>query len=86
MNNDLDIYRYETASQLKSLPIWGHRDYYGGGGYVIHMSGPTEEILERFTFLQENQWIDEKTRAVLIEFSTYNSHVIFLSIIHITVF
>ncbi|XP_069178993.1 polycystin-1-like protein 2 [Procambarus clarkii] len=66
-------FRYTTAAVLNSYPIWGRREWYGGGGYVIHLRASTDAILQKFQELQSNQWIDHKTRAVLIEFSVYNS-------------
>lgn len=68
-------FKYSTALELKSLPIWGRRDWYGGGGYVIHLRNDTEDVLANLKFLQENHWIDTYTRAVLIEFSTYNPQI-----------
>nr|XP_027210072.1 polycystic kidney disease 2-like 2 protein [Penaeus vannamei] len=68
-------FRYSSAWDLQSLPVWGNRDWYSGGGYVIHLRGPTDEVLQNFKFLESNKWIDASTRAVLIEFSSYNSQV-----------
>ncbi|XP_047740971.1 uncharacterized protein LOC108680604 [Hyalella azteca] len=68
-----DEFRYATATELRSLPIWGKRDWYGGGGYVIRLRAKTDVLLERLTYLQQTHWIDRMTRAVLIEFSTYNA-------------
>ena len=72
------LHRYSTAMELKSLPIWGTRDWYGGGGYVVHLRPNTETVLRHLKFLQENHWIDTHTRAVLLEFATYNSQVSYL--------
>ncbi|MPC34447.1 Polycystic kidney disease protein 1-like 2 [Portunus trituberculatus] len=66
---------YSTALKLKSLPIWGMRDWYGGGGYVVHLRPETKAVLRHLKFLQENHWIDTYTRAVLLEFATYNSQI-----------
>lgn len=60
---------------MKALPIWGDRDWYSGGGYVIRLRGKTVDLLKRFKLLQEYQWIDKMTRAILIEFSSYNAQV-----------
>ncbi|KAK3877407.1 hypothetical protein Pcinc_017874, partial [Petrolisthes cinctipes] len=68
-------FKYTTASQLESLAMWGQRDWYGGGGYVIRLNEEASSILTRLHFLQRNGWIDEHTRAVLIEFSVYNTQV-----------
>ncbi|XP_071550461.1 LOW QUALITY PROTEIN: polycystin-1-like protein 2 [Panulirus ornatus] len=68
-------FRHTTAAQLDSFPVWGARDWYGGGGYIVRLRGKTEDLLRVFHFLQENHWIDEMTRAIIIEFSSYNANV-----------
>ncbi|KAL7636836.1 UNVERIFIED_CONTAM: hypothetical protein RMT77_012594 [Armadillidium vulgare] len=68
-------FRYETEDELKSLPFWGKKSWYSGGGYVIHLKERTDEVLNKFYFLQNNRWIDRMTRAVFIEFSVYNTQV-----------
>lgn len=42
---------------------------------MIHLRPSTAEVKARLKYLQENHWIDSLTRAVFIEFSTYNSQV-----------
>ncbi|XP_047471507.1 polycystic kidney disease protein 1-like 2 [Penaeus chinensis] len=68
-------FRYTTQADLKNNPVWGYRDTYGGGGYVIHLTGKTEDLLQNLKSLQKDHWIDRMTRAVIIEFSTYNAQV-----------
>ncbi|XP_064105654.1 uncharacterized protein LOC135215142 [Macrobrachium nipponense] len=68
-------FKYESAAKLEAMPIWGKRDWYGGGGYVIHLKESAGDIMQKFKDLQSSFWIDSKTRAVLIEFSSYNSQV-----------
>ncbi|XP_068233382.1 polycystin-1-like [Palaemon carinicauda] len=68
-------FKYESAEKLESSPIWGERDWYGGGGYVIHLKESIADIFTKFRELHSGFWIDSKTRAVLIEFSSYNSQV-----------
>ncbi|XP_068213289.1 polycystin-1-like [Palaemon carinicauda] len=68
-------FRYSTAAELEGFPKWGKLDWYSGGGYVIHLQGPTATLLDKFAELQRNRWIDNHTRAVIIEFSTYNAGV-----------
>lgn len=69
------ILRYSSAVEMKSLPIWGERDWYSGGGYVIHLKNKTSDIIKKFNELQRSHWIDRKTRAIILEFSSYNSQV-----------
>ncbi|XP_064093787.1 uncharacterized protein LOC135206294 [Macrobrachium nipponense] len=68
-------FQYSTAKKLQGFPKWGKLDWYSGGGYVVHLQGPSADLRERFLELQKDMWIDNYTRAVLIEFSTYNAGV-----------
>ncbi|KAK7074845.1 hypothetical protein SK128_015085, partial [Halocaridina rubra] len=68
-------FKYSTAREMGGFPKGGQLDWYGGGGYVIHLQGSTTKLLELFHELQELHWIDFYTRAVIIEFSTYNAAV-----------
>ncbi|XP_064099124.1 location of vulva defective 1-like [Macrobrachium nipponense] len=68
-------FKHTSALTLASMPVWGSRDWYGAGGYVIRLQGSSKSILDRFTYLQKHKWINEGTRAVLVEFSSYNAQV-----------
>ncbi|XP_066985426.1 LOW QUALITY PROTEIN: polycystin-1-like protein 2 [Macrobrachium rosenbergii] len=76
-------FKYTSALTLASMPVWGHRDWYGAGGYVIRLQGSSGSILDRFTYLQKNRWINEGTRVVMIEFSSYNAQVNLFGIVRI---
>ncbi|KAG7157021.1 Polycystic kidney disease protein 1-like 2-like 2 [Homarus americanus] len=68
-------FRYTSAAQLETLPIWGRQDWYGGGGYSVSLRGSSGDLQKEFSFLQANHWIDSLTRAVIVEFSSYNANV-----------
>ena len=68
-------YRYMTADELDGLPYIGSLDVYGGGGYVYKLTGRLGSIAKKMQQLREEAWIDHMTRAVLVEFSVYNSQV-----------
>ncbi|KAA0184386.1 hypothetical protein HAZT_HAZT004000 [Hyalella azteca] len=68
-------FKYQTASQLKTLPSVGRLGSYGAGGYVIRLLGNQETIVARLDMLQRFKWIDRRTRAVFLEFSVYNANV-----------
>lgn len=57
---------------LKSYPYSGVYSSYSGGGFHINLNNMNNKNL--FT-LQENKWIDEKTRAVFIEFGLMNVNI-----------
>ncbi|XP_037070763.1 location of vulva defective 1-like [Pollicipes pollicipes] len=68
-------YRHTSASDLDSLPLVAKQDVYGGGRYVFRLTGRQSHILAKMTQLEEENWIDELTRAVFVEFSVYNAQV-----------
>lgn len=51
----------------------GKLDAYSGGGYVLALKGSRQELSEKIARLVSQNWIDERTRAVIAEFSVYNA-------------
>lgn len=43
--------------------------------YQVKLTGNKEKLLHIIDRLEDNRWIDEKTRAVFVEFSIYNAQV-----------
>lgn len=68
-----DEWNYRTPSELDGLPFLGKLDIYSGGGYVLALKGSREDLHERIEQLRYQRWIDERTRAVIAEFSVYNA-------------
>ena len=50
-------------------------DSYSGGGYVYKVRGSSNNIRSDLQDLKRQYWIDNSTRAVIVEFSTYNANV-----------
>ena len=48
---------------------------YGGGGYILSLTGYIGDLKDRIQLLKDNNWVDNRTRALLVEFSTYNAQV-----------
>lgn len=46
-----------------------------GGGYVVELRGNVEKMTNKITELEQDGWIDRYTRAVFVEFTTYNAQV-----------
>ena len=64
--------RYTSGSDLNSLSYSGARfDSYGGGGYVHKIEGTYDAAREDLRNLQRQRWINNHTRAVFLEFSTW---------------
>lgn len=72
-------YKYLTAMQLNGFPFWGQLDWYGGGGYIVPLIlkpfEDSEVLVKKMTYLEKSGWINKGTRAVFVEFGTYNAQV-----------
>lgn len=60
-------WRYRTATELHNLPFQGSNNLYSGGGYVADLGYTDRSAYRVLKNLEENSWIDEKTRAVFLE-------------------
>ncbi|KAI8494854.1 hypothetical protein Bbelb_274590 [Branchiostoma belcheri] len=80
-----DPWSYTFASVTDAFPYFGVRGTYSAGGYVTSL-GRTEQIsLARAAYLQRQDWLDDKTRAVFIELTLYNPHVNLFSVVSMAV-
>lgn len=61
----------------------GDFGYYTGGGYELKLRGNIEELKGRLQTLQTNNWIDNRTRALITEFSVYNAQVNMFGVVKI---
>jgi hypothetical protein len=68
-------FQYKNADTLQGSPIKGKYDTYDGSGYVYEMRGQLSYIQGNLSLLKEMNWIDRQTRAVFVEFSTYNPNI-----------
>nr|XP_027212361.1 polycystic kidney disease 2-like 2 protein [Penaeus vannamei] len=68
-------YKYRGALELDGVPFWGSLDVYGAGGYVVKLKGSKESLKAKIEQLETDGWMDERTRAVFVEFSLYNAQV-----------
>ncbi|XP_066268537.1 polycystin-1-like protein 2 [Branchiostoma lanceolatum] len=72
---------YQTSSALNGYPFWGSFALYAGGGYVAELSTNPAEGAAIIRDLKNNMWIDDNTRAVLVEFTIYNAYVNLFSVV-----
>jgi hypothetical protein len=75
LTNAYTAFQYTKAFTVSSMPITGLYNTYLAGGYVYTMSGNAQDIASNLTLLQENNWIDRQTRAVIVEFDVYNPNI-----------
>ncbi|KAK7502419.1 hypothetical protein BaRGS_00006372, partial [Batillaria attramentaria] len=83
VNSTAEWYNYMSADELGSYPYWGQLAVYGGGGYVVRLQGSRSDLLDLMARLETEMWVDRYTRAVFIEFTTYNAQVNLFSIARI---
>ncbi|CAL8108414.1 unnamed protein product [Calicophoron daubneyi] len=84
-NNSSPEYWYHTSSQLNGMVYLGDVSWYAGGGYVHALRGSKEEMLTKIQTLKSQNWIDFKTRAMIIQLTTYNPNVNLFAIITVLV-
>ena len=75
---------YRKAAELDGLPFWGLLDWYSGGGYLVPLKGTPKEITSHLERLQNDSWIDSRTRALFVEFAVYNPQVNLFAVATIT--
>ena len=63
---------YQTADQLDSYSIMSNHHTYSGGGYVYEFRGRLDDLKTNLSTLQQLNWIDQRTRAVIIQMNLYN--------------
>ena len=73
-------WRYQNPKKSDAVPKWGQFSFYPGGGFVADLGYENETSFGIKENLQNNNWLDRQTRAVIVEFSAFNSSVNVLSI------
>ncbi|XP_067465669.1 polycystin-2-like protein 1 [Thunnus thynnus] len=76
---------YHTEKDIKGSSHWGLLTTYSGAGYYQDLSQTKEESSIKLTELVDNLWLDRGTRAVFIDFSTYNANINMFCVIRLVV-
>ena len=66
---------YRTSRELDSYVYVGDHETYGSGGYVYEFRGDRENFLEDMIILRQLSWIDDRSRAVMIQLNLYNPNI-----------
>ena len=69
-------FKYETPSDSETTSIVASPKSYGGGGYVLRFKGYITDMEDNIRLLKEQNWIDNRTRSLVVEFAVYNAQVI----------
>ncbi|XP_076830252.1 polycystin-2-like protein 1 [Brachyhypopomus gauderio] len=78
-------WQYHTEKEMKGSNHWGMLATYSGGGYYLDLTLTKEESAALLADLRDNLWLDHGTRAVFIDFSTYNANINLFCVIRLVV-
>eukprot|EP00058_Branchiostoma_floridae_P016495 XP_002601983.1 hypothetical protein BRAFLDRAFT_98933 [Branchiostoma floridae] len=76
---------YTFASLIGSFPYFGQHGTYLTGGYSTPLGMTRTSGLRLSQFLQQHNWLDERTRAVFVELILYNPHANLFSVVSLAV-
>ena len=81
------LFNINPVKKLKTYVVVGSHGSYSGNGYVYEFRGRLNDLQSNLSQLHQLQWIDQRTRAVIIQFTLYNPNVqLFTSVIILTEF
>ncbi|CAF2607106.1 unnamed protein product [Rotaria sp. Silwood2] len=66
---------YQSSLRTKSDPLSAIYKTYKGGGYVVSLGRTYQQAVSLLNELRSQNWLDQLTRAVIIDFSLYNANV-----------
>ena len=74
-------WRYSSAEELNNLPSWAQHHIYDGGGYVLDLGYDKPTAIRMMEDVKDKDWIDRRTRVVLLEFQVLNLNTNLMSIV-----
>jgi polycystin 1L2 len=66
---------YQSSNKLDTYTYVGDYGTYNGDGYMYEFRGSLSDLHSNLSQLHQLEWIDEQTRAVIIQMSLYNPNV-----------
>ena len=75
MSSTGKAFRYRLGKELDTYPYIGQHATYSSGGYVYEFRPSETSVRPNLTELRLFNWIDHRTRAVLIQMTLYNANV-----------
>ena len=70
-----EAFKYKSSKELDTYVYVGEHGSYSGNGYVYEFRGRLADIQTNLSELHQLGWIDNQTRAVIIQLSLYNPNV-----------
>ena len=74
-------WRYSSPEELNNFPSWAQHHTYDGGGYVLDLGYDKPTAIRMMEGVKDKDWIDRRTRAILLEFQVLNLNTNLMSII-----
>jgi len=71
----LQAFLYQSSDKLDTYIYVGDYATYNGDGYLYEFRGSLSNLRSNLSQLHQLEWIDEETRAVIIQISLYNPNV-----------
>nr|XP_045617521.1 uncharacterized protein LOC123770009 [Procambarus clarkii] len=68
-------YQYKSALKIHGFPYDGILSSYGGGGYLVELKGGQSKVMRILNSLEAQNWVDEHTKALFVEFAVFNPQV-----------
>ena len=68
-------FEYQTGDELDAYVYNGQHEVYASGGYVYECRGRLSDLRSNLSLLHQLGWIDQHTRAVIIQLTLYNPNV-----------
>lgn len=73
-------WRYNSSLELNTLSYYGRHTRYDGGGYIADLGYDSRTASRVVINLESNDWIDERTAAILIEFTIFQPSTFLFSV------
>jgi len=68
-------FEYQLSANIDTYVYVGKHGTYSGNGYVYEFRGSLLNLESNISLLHQLEWIDRKTRAVIIQMTLYNPNV-----------
>ncbi|XP_017486061.1 PREDICTED: polycystic kidney disease 2-like 1 protein [Rhagoletis zephyria] len=67
---------WQEIKSFAKNDVWGRLSTYSGdGGYIVNLTLNKTRAVKKIAMLKNSLWIDRGTRAVIIDFTTYNPNI-----------
>jgi hypothetical protein len=71
----VNAFQYRSSEQLDTYLYIGEHGHYASGGFVYEFRGGLNYLKGNLSELHRFEWIDDRTRAIIIQMSLYNPNI-----------